>query len=94
MLKAPIKLKRVIRQLTLTAERSYISAESVRQQLLLESPQPAAKAPTFDTNRTLEEMTRELVEIALRRAHGNQSQAAMRLGVSRSTLWRMQRKEK
>ena len=88
------QLKRVIRQLTLTAERSYISAESVRQQLLLESPQPTAKAPTFDTNRTLEEMTRELVEIALRRVHGNQSQAAIQLGVSRSTLWRMQHKEK
>ena len=34
-------------------------------------------APAFDTNRTLEEMTRELVEIALRRVHGNQSQAAV-----------------
>lgn len=88
------QLKRVIRQLTLTAERSYISAESVRQQLLLESPQPMSEAPAFDTNRTLEEMTRELVEIALRRVHGNQSQAAVQLGVSRSTLWRMLHKEK
>ena len=51
-------------------------------------------APAFDTNRTLEEMTRELVEIALRRVHGNQSQAALQLGVSRSTLWRMLHKEK
>ena len=51
-------------------------------------------APVFDTNRTLEEMTRELVEIALRRVHGNQSQAAVQLGVSRSTLWRMLHKEK
>ena len=88
------QLKRVIRQLTLTAERSYISAESVRRQLLLESPQPMSEAPAFDTNRTLEEMTRELVEIALRRVHGNQSQAAVQLGVSRSTLWRMLHKEK
>lgn len=88
------QLKRIIRQLTLTAERSYISAESVRQQLLLESPQPMSEAPAFDTNRTLEEMTRELVEIALRRVHGNQSQAAVQLGVSRSTLWRMLHKEK
>ena len=88
------QLKRVIRQLTLTAERSYISAESVRRQLLLESPQPMSEAPAFDTDRTLEEMTRELVEIALRRVHGNQSQAAVQLGVSRSTLWRMLHKEK
>ena len=51
-------------------------------------------APAFDTNRTLEEMTRELVEIALRRVHGNQSQAAVQLGASRSTLWRMLHKEK
>ena len=70
------------------------NGESVRQQLLLESPQPISEAPAFDTNRTLEEMTRELVEIALRRVHGNQSQAAVQLGVSRSTLWRMQHKEK
>lgn len=53
-----------------------------------------SEAPAFDTNRTLEEMTRELVEIALRRVHGNQSQAAVQLGVSRSTLWRMLHKEK
>lgn len=39
------QLKRIIRQLTLTAERSYISAESVRQQLLLESPQPMVRGP-------------------------------------------------
>ena len=46
------------------------------------------------SGQTLEEMTRELVEIALRRVHGNQSQAAVQLGVSRSTLWRMLHKEK
>lgn len=88
------QLKRVMRQVTLLADRPYISAESVRSQLLLESPPPAASGPVFDTTRTLEEMTRELVEIALHRAHGNQSRAARQLGINRSTLWRMLHKEK
>ena len=38
-------------------------------------------------------MTRELVEIALHRANGNQSKAARQLGINRSTLWRMLRRE-
>lgn len=87
------QLKRVMRQVTLLADRPYISAESVRSQLLLESPPPAAAGPVFDTSRTLEEMTRELVEIALHRANGNQSKAARQLGINRSTLWRMLRRE-
>ena len=87
------QLKRVMRQVTLLADRPYISAESVRSQLLLESPPPAAAGPVFDTSRTLEEMTRELVELALHRANGNQSKAARQLGINRSTLWRMLRRE-
>lgn len=87
------QLKRIIRQLTLLADRPYISAESVRQQLLLESPRTGAEMQVFDTNRTLEEMTRDLVKLALHRANGNQSKAANQLGVSRSTLWRMLKKE-
>lgn len=89
------QLKRVIRQLTLLADRPYISAESVCQQLSLESPQSIRTQQNFDTSRTLEEMTLELVELALQRTGGRQSKAAAQLGISRSTLWRMlQRKSK
>lgn len=45
---------------------------------------------TFSTeNLTLEEITRKIVEQALAENDGNQSLTARKLGISRSTLWRM-----
>ena len=38
---------------------------------------------------TLEEITRHIIEQALAANKGNQSETARRLGISRSTLWRV-----
>ena len=42
----------------------------------------------FDYNRSLNEMTREIVKVVLAQCGGNQTLAAKRLGIGRTTLWR------
>jgi transcriptional regulator with PAS, ATPase and Fis domain len=52
---------------------------------------PALRAPSLDLGDgylTLVEMEKQLIEATLRRLKGNQSVAAKKLGISRSTLWR------
>jgi DNA-binding NtrC family response regulator len=51
----------------------------------------ALQAPSLDLGDgfwTLAEMEKQLIEATLRRLKGNQSTAARKLGISRSTLWR------
>ena len=51
---------------------------------------PSDGLNAFSTeNMTLEEIIRKIVEQALTENDGNQSLTARKLGISRSTLWRM-----
>lgn len=43
----------------------------------------------IDTGHTLDEMNRQIIQQVLTECRGNQSAAAKRLGISRTTLWRM-----
>lgn len=43
----------------------------------------------IDTGHTLDEMNRQIIQQVLAECRGNQSAAAKRLGISRTTLWRM-----
>ena len=52
---------------------------------VLATPAPADKAP--DRQPTLDEMERRYVAATLRAVHGNQTEAAARLGISRKALW-------
>jgi len=52
---------------------------------VLATPVPADKAP--DRQPTLDDMERRYVAATLRAVHGNQTEAAARLGISRKALW-------
>ena len=59
--------------------------------------QPAYAAPAFELGDgflSLAEMEEKLIRATLRRLKGNQSAAAKKLGVSRSTLWRKMKEYK
>lgn len=43
----------------------------------------------LDTGKTLKEMTRDIVKHVIDEENGNQTRAALRLGVGRSTIWRI-----
>ena len=84
------QFKRIMTELFAITDTSYIKAASVSRLLLRE--QPAASTGggiPFDLNRTLEEINLDIVRRVLAEEKGNQSQAAKRLGISRTTLWRM-----
>lgn len=94
------QLIRVITELVLASVTSVISAFAVKQLLKKEKSSfvSAVTAETADTafripQKTLDQLNLEIIKRVLAEENGNQSSAAKRLGISRSTLWRMLQKE-
>lgn len=86
------QFKRVITQLVTNAASSYIQEESVRRILESEDSNPAsssALSSVLNLNKPLEDIEKDIVKAVLSETGGNQSQAAARLGICRTTLWRI-----
>ena len=88
-----VQLGRILSQLCATSRDHTIRAADVRSLLALERPvYPNARSGTsygIDLDRPLEQIERDIVEEVIRKHGGNQSAAARKLGISRTTLWRM-----
>ncbi len=84
-----LQLKRVLTELVMLTSTSYIQPDIVSQTIEKEKRQyvPATSA-AFDYDRPLSEMTREIVRVVLSQCGNNQTLAAKRLGIGRTTLWR------
>lgn len=90
------QFKRVLRDLVVTGDTPYIQASAIREALRRERamyPESQA-APLAEALRgkTLEEISLLAIRQALVEEKGNQTAAANRLGISRTTLWRMLQK--
>lgn len=93
------QLKRVVSRLAALTEEPYIKIRDVRNILLdeqkkFQSQGPAAipasqVAATLNLRVPLDQINRKIVEIVVEEENGNQSAAARRLGISRTTLWRL-----
>lgn len=87
------QLKRVIRQLIVLTEDYYISADLVSQVLKQESPRSAdVLRPGYEivnTRQPLDDITHDIVRMVLEQEGMNKTKVVNRLGISRSTLWRM-----
>lgn len=90
------QFKRALNELAIVTNSPYISI--VHTRLFLEQ-EKAAVPPVMnadlpdqpeylDLNKTLGEITRDIIQTVLNETGGNQSTAAKRLGISRTTLWR------
>ena len=90
------QFKRVLMELVTLTEGSYISQALVHKVLRRESQQMPVATPTesaaLDLTGTLEEINLNVLRLALAQVKGNQNAAAKRLGISRTTLWRMLQK--
>ncbi len=92
------QLRRVINELCITTNSSYINAVSVRKAIDQERQLWAAREESrksssdsvrsVDLNRTLDQITKDIIKTVLDRNDGNQSAAARQLGISRTTMWR------
>lgn len=91
------QFKRVLCELMLLTDTTYITAENVRKVLRQERAmfaQPAeATLDEFLGGKTLEEINMLVIRHTLAKERGNQTIAAAKLGISRTTLWRMLQKE-
>lgn len=93
------QFRRVIGELAVAAAGPVITAEDVRHILQKERHMGAfssmaenASAP-LDLNRTLEQISQDVALRVLEETGGNQTAAAKRLGISRTTLWRLLQKQ-
>ncbi|HPS80320.1 MAG TPA: PrpR N-terminal domain-containing protein [Candidatus Limiplasma sp.] len=89
------QFKRVINELVLATDESFIKAESIYRILKREIRTFGEKKSDISTvsdDITLEDMNLMMLKQVLAQEHGNQTTAAKRLGISRTTLWRMLQK--
>jgi DNA-binding NtrC family response regulator len=92
------QFRRVIEELAVTGTSQIITAENVRQVLLKErhvgafSSQKENAATPLDLNRTLTEISQDIAIRVVGETEGNHTAAAKRLGISRTTLWRLLQK--
>ncbi len=89
------QFRRVLEDLAVTAPGQAITAESVRELLRKErhvgvfSPRAENATAPLDLNRTLDEISQDVAQRVVVETGGNQTAAAKRLGISRTTLWRL-----
>ncbi|MFP5114740.1 PrpR N-terminal domain-containing protein [Bacillaceae bacterium C204] len=85
------QLKQVIEQLVPQSQSYYIEkkeVETVLNQLKQQPNNNNAAITTIDLSGTLEEIEKQVITRVLEAEEMNQSRAAKRLGINRSTLWR------
>lgn len=83
------QLKRIIRELIILTDHSYVKYETVEKVLNDEIPSSSVlKFYDIDLNKTLDKITDDIIKIVLKEEDYNLTKVAERLGISRSTLWR------
>lgn len=83
------QLYRVMKELVIL-EDFYISKEHVERILEKEEKYHTASPHTssINLNKTLDEITYDIIQTILKEEGGNKEKTATRLGIGRSTLWR------
>ena len=87
-----LQISRVLQSAMIRCQSHYITEAEIREALEAENMQVSESlmaGSNIDLTQTLDKINREIVSKVLDEEGGNQSKAARRLGISRSTVWRM-----
>lgn len=84
------QLQHILQELAVISETPYISADDVKAMLEQEQTASAVSSgETLDLTSTLDDINYQIIQIVLKEEHGNKEKTSQRLGISRSTLWRI-----
>lgn len=84
------QLQRVLKELAVVTKTPYITCHEVKYFLEQETPAiPNLPSVDLDLTQTLEEINYQIILKVLTEEHENKEKTASRLGISRSTLWRI-----
>ncbi len=90
------EFKQIIYELAVLTDGTYISGTMVKKKLQESagiSDREEERQGELDLSRPLHEIEKDIVNRVLKETDGNQSAAARRLGISRTTLWRYLQEE-
>lgn len=82
------QLKKIIFKLMDTSTNSYIERQDVDNIFKEEPSSPHLLSDSIQTGGTMKELEKQIIEKVLQEEDNNQSKAAKRLGINRTTLWR------
>ncbi len=90
------QLKRVLRELVTVADAPYITAETVKTYIRNEIFSRADQTVTYNINlnQSLDDITYDVICAIMKQENMNQSSAAKRLGIGRTTVWRILKNHK
>ncbi len=87
------QLLRIVRSLAIVTNKAYIDVQNVQSSLNMEKSNHLSSSALsnhpLDINQTLDKINFDIIQCVLNEENGNQSKTAERLGISRTTLWRL-----
>jgi DNA-binding NtrC family response regulator len=84
------QLQHVLKELAVVTKTPYITYNDVKYFLDQETPtMPSLPSVDLDLSQTLDEINYQIILTVLAEEHENKEKTASRLGISRSTLWRI-----
>ncbi len=84
------QLQHVLNELVVITNTPYITYQSVKQILKQEQTScPFQQTSHFNFNQTLDNINYQIIVAVLKQENGNKEKTSKRLGISRSTLWRI-----
>ena len=84
------QLRHILRELAVITQTPYISYQNVKYMLDQELNLSATQVPiNLDLSQTMEEINYQIIQMVLKEENGSKEKTSRRLGISRSTLWRI-----
>ena len=89
------QFQRILQELAQMTHGNYITAKEVQEVLRRERTMATVNklvedaGEPLDLNQTLDRINQDIIHRILAQENGNQSRTAARLGISRTTLWRL-----